>query len=84
MAAPELNVSAESRPLLEPFISLPRRDPRRVELFTFLAEAVADPSGVAFEPDEAQLRWTWLNHVALVWRIDHAHNELDVVDVWNL
>jgi hypothetical protein len=53
-----------------------------MELFSFLADAVADPNGVAFEQDDAGLRWTWLPRVALCWKIDLANREIDVIDVW--
>ncbi|MGH2728210.1 MAG: hypothetical protein ACRDKS_14675 [Actinomycetota bacterium] len=56
MAELDFRVSEESRPILSPYEALNRRDLRRVEPFSFLAEAVADPNGVAFEQDDAGLR----------------------------
>lgn len=83
MAEPEFRVSEESRPVLEPYARLPLSDPRRVELFSFLVEAVDNPNGVPFEQDDEGLRWTWLERVALVWRLDLPNAELDVIDVWD-
>ena len=83
MADPELRISPESRPILKRYAALALRDPRRVELFSFLADAVADPKGVAFEQDDSGLRWTRLEHVAVVWKVDVANSEVDVVDVWD-
>lgn len=64
-------------------MALPRNDVRRVELFSFLAEAVADPHAVAFEQDDHAMRWTWLEHVALAWKLDLIRLEIDVLDVWD-
>lgn len=83
MAEHEFRVSEESRHVLGPYAALPLSDPRRVELFSFLAEAVDDPNGVAFEQDDEGLRWTWLDHVALVWKLDLVETELDVIDAWD-
>ena len=80
MAKPDFRISEESRKVLDPYAALPRRDPRRTELFSFLAEAVDDPNGVAFEQDDEGLRWTWLEHVALVWKLDLANEQIDVID----
>lgn len=83
MAKHESRVSEESRPALEPYAALPLGDPRRVALFSFLAEAVDDPNGVAFEQDDEGLRWTWLDHVALAWRLDLVETEVGVIDAWD-
>lgn len=83
MAGDEFRVSEESRPVFEPYAAIPLHDVRRVELFSFLAEAVIDPNGIAFEQDDEGLRWTWLNHVARVWRIDLVRMELDIIDAWD-
>lgn len=61
MASDEYRVSEESRPLLEPYASLPLGDPGRIDVFSFLVEAVIEPDAVVFEEDEG-LRWTWLEH----------------------
>lgn len=83
MVRPDFLVSEESLPALRPYASLPIGDPRRHELFSFLANAIDDPNGVVFEQDDDGLRWTWLQHVALVWKLDLAESEIDVVDVWD-
>ena len=51
MVERDLRVSDESIPLLERYKELPRNDPRRAELFGYLAAALADPNMVDFEPE---------------------------------
>jgi hypothetical protein len=55
---------------------------RRVELFGFLAALIDEPRRATFEQDDQGLRWTWLEHVALVWSLDAAAREIDVIYVW--
>lgn len=83
MARREYRVSDASRPILEPYATLPLNDPRRVELFSFLASVVAEPRRAVFEQDTEGLRWTWLEHVALVWRQDLVAREIDVIYAWD-
>lgn len=83
MVAPDYRVSEESRPVLLPYEALPRNAPQRTELFSFLADAVADPQAVTFEQDDDGLRWTWLDSVALVWRVDLVRTEIDVIYAWD-
>jgi hypothetical protein len=64
-------------------MALPLRDRRRIELFSFLAEAIDSPNAVAFDQDDEGLRFTLMEHVQLVWRVDLVRTELDVVDVWD-
>ena len=83
MAGDDFTLSAPSIPSLRPYEELPLRDSRRRELFSFLAGALASPNEVAFEQDATGLRWTWLDHVALNWKIDLPNREIDVVNVWD-
>lgn len=82
MVAAEFRISEQSIPILEQFVALPRRDPIRISLFAFLAEAASDPNGVAFEQDDDGLRFTWLTGLTIAWRVDLVRSEIDVLDVW--
>lgn len=83
MAAPDLQVSEESRRVLAPYEVLRARDPRRIQLFSFLVDAIDDPNHVPFELDNEGLRWTWLEHIVVVWRLDHPRSEIDVIRIWD-
>jgi hypothetical protein len=83
MVRREYRVSAASRPILEPYAALPLNDPRRVALFSFLASVVAEPGRAVYEHDAQGLRWTWLEHMALVWRLDLVEREIDVIYAWD-
>jgi len=83
MVRSEYRVSEASRPVLRPYETLPLNDPRRIELFSFLASVVAEPRRADFEQDAQGLRWTWLEHVALVWRQDLVAREIDVIYAWD-
>jgi hypothetical protein len=84
MGAGDFTLSSPSLPLLKPYELLDLRNPRRRELFAFLAEAVSGPNRVTFELDEHGLRWTRLESIGLVWAVDTPRREIDVVSIWEL
>jgi hypothetical protein len=83
MAGSEFRVSEASRATLEPYARLPLQDPRRIELFSFLVDAVSNPRHAIYEADADDIRWSWLGHVAVVWRQDLVDREIDVLYVWD-
>ena len=84
MARPDLRIGESSREALQPYRDLPLKDPRRRILFSFLVNAVEDPNAVQFEEDEDGIRYTYLPGLAVLWEVDAAAREIEILAIRDL
>ena len=81
MARHDYRIGESSRVTIQLFRDLPLRDPRRVALLSLLVALTEDPNGVPFEQDELGLRFTYLDNLAVVWKLDIPSRVIEIVAI---